>query len=140
MSVTLMRGRIGSGKSFEARKICGETGARLLSVDYFMEGVFGDECIGRERHVSAERKVLAFCLDMAKELDGCSVDAVIDHGFWLKEELAEAEAFLKENKIEYRVFTAEADFDTRLARVKDRKDGKQFSRDKLEFFDKYFEE
>lgn len=135
-----MRGRIGAGKSFKARTICEETGAKLLSVDFFMESVFGDECIGREKHIKAESAVLDFCLNMAKTLDGFGISAVIDHGFWLKEELAAAKRFLAENGIEYEVLEVNADFETRLLRVANRKDGKSFDKDKLLKFDNYYEE
>ncbi len=135
-----MRGKIGSGKTYTARRICEETGARLLSVDYYMESVFGNLCVGRERHVQAESVVLSFCLEMAKTLDSFGESAVIDHGFWLKSELYTAESFLKENGIDYRVVTASADFETRLERVISRSDGKCFDKDKLLRFDCYFEE
>ena len=140
MSVTIMRGKIGAGKSFTARRICEETGAVLLSVDEMMESVFGADCIGRENHVKAERGVLSFFLATAKRLDSLGIDAVIDHGFWLKKELDFAEAFLKENGIEYSIVVVDADFNTRLNRVVARTDGKRFDEEKLKHFDKYYEE
>lgn len=135
-----MRGKIGAGKSFTARRICEENGAVLLSVDEMMESVFGTSCIGRENHVKAEKGVLNYYLTLAERLDGLGVDAVIDHGFWLKEELAFAEAFLNEKGIEYNVITVEADFKTRLVRVIARTDGKRFDEDKLKHFDNFYEE
>lgn len=135
-----MRGKIGAGKSFEARRLCAETGARLLSVDFYMESVFGGGCLGRERHMEAEGRVLRFCLEMAKELDGMGKDAVIDHGFWTRKELETAEGFLKDNGIEFKTLTVKADFETRLRRVESRTDGKRFDRDKLIAFDGYYED
>lgn len=135
-----MRGRIGAGKSYTARRICEESGARLLSVDGYMDSVFGDLCPGREKHVEAESVVLSFCLEMARVLDGVGISAVIDHGFWLKDELEKAELFLRQHGIDYRVVTVNADFSTRLSRVESRTDGKCFNEDKLKYFDGFFEE
>lgn len=139
MSVTLMRGKIGAGKSYTARRICSETGAKLLSVDFFMESVFGKECIGREKHIEAEKAVLEFCLNIAKTLSGMGISTVIDHGFWLKSELLAAESFLKDNGIDFEVIEVDADFETRLERVLSRTDGKRFDKDKLMIFDNYYE-
>lgn len=135
-----MRGKIGAGKSYTARRICEETNAVLLSVDEIMENVFGSSCIGRENHVKAEKGVLSYYLTLAERLDELGVDTVIDHGFWLKEELDFAEAFLKEKGIEYSVITVEADFNTRLVRVIARTDGKRFDEEKLKHFDNLYEE
>lgn len=140
MSVTLMRGQIGAGKSYTARRICAESGARLLSVDGYMDSVFGDQCPGREKRVVAEGVVLSFCLEMAAVLDGVGISAVIDHGFWLKAELEKAEHFLRQHGIDYRVVTVKADFATRLSRVEGRTDGKRFDGERLKYFDGFFEE
>lgn len=140
MSVTLMRGRIGSGKSYKARRICAETGALLLSVDRLLEGVLGSECPGRERYVKAERGALRYLLDLAKALDRAGVSAVIDHGFWSAADLRFAESFLAENGIASEVVVTKADFDTRLERVCNRSDGRRFDREKLKLLDGYYEE
>lgn len=135
-----MRGQIGAGKSYTARRICAESGARLLSVDRYMDSVFGDMCPGREKRVEAESVVLSFCLQMAAVLDSIGISAVIDHGFWLKNELEVAELFLRQHGIEYRVVTVTADFATRLSRVEDRTDGKCFDSERLKYFDGFFED
>ena len=140
MSVILMRGKIGSGKSHKARELCENQGMVHLCMDSAMEAVFGKECIGREAHVKAEAGLLAYFLSLAKELDSLGIGVVIDHGFWSLGELRTATDYLEKEGVSYRVILMEADFEVRLRRVEGRQDGKPFTREKLQRFDGYFED
>lgn len=140
MSVFLMRGKIGAGKSYRARQICAENGAVLLSMDAVMEAAHGNACIGRDNHLRAEAGLLTYFLDLTRVLHSKGISVVIDHGFWTKTELSHATDYLDANGIPYTVVLMEADFETRLGRVQDRKDGKPFTKEKLIRFDGYFED
>lgn len=135
-----MRGKIGSGKSHRARELCAENGRLLLSMDAAMEAIHGKDCIGREKHVQAEKGILEYFLSLAVRLHALGVDAVIDHGFWTKAELKIATDHLENHGVPYTVEVLEADFATRLSRVKNRTDGKTFTEDKLLRFDDFYEE
>ena len=135
-----MRGRIGSGKTYKARLMCAETGAVYLGVDEVMEAKHGTACMGREAHVKAEAAVLADFLNQAVSLHGDGKDVVIDHGFWLKSELAAATEYLASKGVPYTVVEMSADFDTRLKRVSSRTSGKCFTDEKLRQLDRYYEE
>ena len=139
MSVVLMRGKIGSGKSYKARALCAEGRMVHLCMDAAMEAAHGKDCIGREAHVKAESGLLLYFLSLATELDSLGVGAVIDHGFWTLAELKTATDYLDNRGIEYSVILMEADFDTRLNRVINRQDGKPFTKEKLARFDSLFE-
>lgn len=140
MKVVLMRGRIGSGKSFKASELSLQTGALVLSMDDAMEAVYGTECLGREKHVAAESGILAYFLSLCEQLYRKNQSVIIDHGFWTAAELNRAVSFLKERGIPYVVETMEADFETRLSRVEKRENGKRFDREKLCFLDGFYEE
>lgn len=135
-----MRGRIGSGKTYRAKALCAETGAVYLSVDEAMAAKHGTACMGREAHVKAEAAVLGSLLETAVSLHKAGKGAVIDHGFWLKAELAAASAFLAENGVPFTVEELHVDFDTRLSRVANRTSGKCFTSEKLKQLDRYYEE
>jgi len=140
LSVILMRGKAGAGKTFRARRICAETGAQLLSVDELTAAVFGTECVGREQHLAREERVLSYFLTLAFRNSQSGRDTVIDHGFWRKKELLQAEEFFKKENIPFEVVTAEADFETRLKRISERKDGRSINEAKLRMFDGWYEE
>ncbi len=139
MSVTLMRGRIGSGKTYYARELCKQTGAQLLSIDEFTQALFGTACPGRETLVKAEAAALSFFLKLAAENEKQGRDTVIDHGFWLLAELKRAQDFLENNCIKYSIVELTADFETRLARVANRQNGKSFDKEKLLRLDGFYQ-
>ena len=115
--VTLMCGKIASGKTTEAQKIA-EKGAVLLSCDELMLTIF-TECLGA-KHAETERRCLRYLFKTAKQLDEKGIDSVIDAGFWTREERAEAEAFFKENHIRYVWKKVEASDEVRTERIKTR--------------------
>ena len=115
--VTLMCGKIASGKTTEAQKIA-EKGAVLLSCDELMLTIF-TECLGA-KHAETERRCLRYLFKTAKQLDEKGIDSVIDAGFWTREERAEAEAFFKDNHIRYVWKKVEASDEVRTERIKTR--------------------
>lgn len=140
MTVYLMRGRIGSGKTYTGQRLCEENGGQLLSVDDLTGLLFGSKCPGREGLVATETAILSYFLKLAAENAAAGRCTVIDHGFWRLSDLDAAVSFLQGHAIPYEVITVEADFDTRLARVNARENGKQFDREKLLKLDHYYEE
>ncbi|MBR6593931.1 MAG: ATP-binding protein [Clostridia bacterium] len=140
MSVVLLRGKIGSGKTCRAVSLCEETGAQHLCLDSVTDKLFADGCPGRERRLATERAVLEYFLELAVSNHAAGRDTVIDHGFWTRAELGFAAGYLEERGVPYRVLTLEADFETRLMRVAARGDGERFDRERLAFFDSLFEE
>lgn len=140
MTVTLIRGRIGTGKTFLANRICVETGALLLSTDGFTKHLFKNGCPGRAHRLEVESAVLSFFLELAAANAEQGRPTVIDHGFWRRCELDSAVAYLEARGIDYEVRTLEASFETRLERVQSRENGISFTKEKLLELDKYFEE
>ena len=106
----------------------------------YLEAVFGTECMGRENHLRAERGVLDYFLELTVQLSSAGHSVVIDHGFWSKAELKRATDYFDAHGIAYTVVETEADFETRLARVVNRTNGKRFDKEKLLRFDSYYEE
>lgn len=115
--VTLMCGKIASGKTTEAEKIA-KTGAVLLSCDELMLTVF-TECLG-SKHAETERRCLKYLFHMAKQLDEKGIDSVIDAGFWSREERSEAEAYFDAAGVLFEWKKVEAPDDIRRQRIKAR--------------------
>lgn len=140
MSVTLIRGKIGSGKTHRALAICEATGAQHLCLDALTDRLFADGCPGREKRLATEGAVLDYFLELAAANHRVGRSTVIDHGFWTRAELSRATVYLEERGIPYSVLTLEAELETRLARIMARGHGERFDRERLAFFDRLFEE
>lgn len=89
--VILLCGRICSGKSTYARRLCAETGAVALSVDEIMLALFGPDA--GEKHDEYAARTEAYLLEKSLALTAAGVDVVLDWGFWGKASRAEARAF-----------------------------------------------
>ncbi len=95
--VILICGKICSGKTTYAKKICREQGAVLLSVDEIMLAMFGQHC--GDMHDTYAERTRNYLLEKAVELYQCGFDAVLDWGFWTKEGRDSAAAFFRERGI-----------------------------------------
>ncbi|HNX14598.1 MAG TPA: ATP-binding protein [Oscillospiraceae bacterium] len=132
--VTLMYGKIAAGKTTEAEKIA-QKGAVLLSCDELMLTVFTD-CLGA-KHAETERRCMRYLFKTAQKLDQKRMDSVIDAGFWTREERTEAESFFKAAGIEFKWIKVEAPEEIRKARIKERYEQNEKSRNG-EFYERVF--
>ena len=89
--VTLICGKLCSGKSTYAERLRAETGAVLLSIDEIMLGLFG--LYAGDRHDEYAEKTKKYLYDKSIELLAAGVDVILDWGFWKRNERAAAKAF-----------------------------------------------
>ncbi|MCH5290869.1 MAG: ATP-binding protein [Treponema sp.] len=81
-NVTLVCGKICSGKTTYARKLCAEQKLVLLSIDEIMLALFG--LYAGERHDEWAEKTERYLLDKSAEIAGTGIGVVLDWGFWTK--------------------------------------------------------
>jgi len=74
--VTLLCGRIGSGKTTLAKQIQSRTGAVLLSADDLLLTVFTG-CLG-DKHDETNARCLQYLFQMAGQLDALGISCIID--------------------------------------------------------------
>lgn len=84
--VTLICGKICSGKSTLARKLREENGGVILSADELMLKLF--PAGAGEKHDEFSGKVKAYLYDKADELLKAGTDIILDWGFWSRRERA----------------------------------------------------
>ena len=97
--VYLICGKICSGKTTYAKKLCEDNNALLLSVDEIMISLF-DQCCGPKLHMEYDRRIKAFLFDKSSEVLKTGIDVVLDWGFWTKEERNSAKEFYKSRNID----------------------------------------
>jgi len=100
--VFLICGKICSGKTTYARKLCEEQHAILLSVDELMLTMFGQHAGCKHDLYAARTK--SFLLTQTIRLIQNNVSVVLDWGFWTKAEREKMRAFLGEKQIPVSVF------------------------------------
>ncbi len=92
-------GKIGSGKTFVARRIRGRTGAVVFNLDELMEPLFG-QTLGRERYVKALATCAEYAYSIADQVLDSGIPVVMDFGFWSKaDRRAGAERFKGRNVV-----------------------------------------
>ena len=96
--VILICGKICSGKSTYANKLCKERGAVLLSVDEIMLSLFGQHCGDMHDEYAARTQNLLF--EKSVELCETGIDAVLDWGFWTRKSRESAKEFYQSRNIE----------------------------------------
>ena len=89
--VTLICGKLCSGKSTYAESLRRETGAVLLSVDEIMLPLFG--LYAGEKHDEYAEKTKTYLYDKSVEILRAGADVILDWGFWRRDERAAAKAF-----------------------------------------------
>lgn len=115
-TVTLIAGRIASGKTTFARTLCADTNAVPLSMDDLTWQLLGNEqgpyydafC------TRAQEYLLRLAVSMARS--GCST--VLDWGFWTKQGRDCVRAFLDENQVRsvwYCIDLSDADWERNIA-------------------------
>lgn len=98
--VYLICGKICSGKTTYAHKLCRDHGAVLLSVDEIMLSMFGQHC--GEMHDTYADRTKKYLLDKAAELIGNGISVVLDWGFWRKDDRDAVRDFFGSRNIPYR--------------------------------------
>ncbi len=97
--VYLICGKICSGKTTYAKKLCKGNNAILLSVDEIMLSLF-DQCCGEKLHQEYERKIKDYLFAKSLEIIEKDFDVVLDWGFWTKEERDATKEFFKSRNID----------------------------------------
>lgn len=99
-AVTLICGKICSGKSYYARQLAQHTGGVILSVDEEMlkinpTGLFGD------KHEEVAAQVKKQLLDRCIRLAHAGVPVILDWGYWTRQDRRDAEAFCQTNGLSF---------------------------------------
>ena len=97
--VYLICGKICSGKTTYAKKLCKENNAILLSVDEIMLSLF-DQCCGEKLHQEYEKRIKEYLFEKSLEVLEAKNDVVLDWGFWTKEERDATKEFFKSRNID----------------------------------------
>ena len=97
--VILICGRICSGKTTYAKRLCRETSAVLLSVDELMLTMFG--MYAGENHDLYAARSRSFLLEKTVDLIRSGVDVILDWGFWTKSGRDEMRAYCVEHNLPY---------------------------------------
>lgn len=95
--VTAICGKVGSGKTYYARKLMETQNAVLLSNDELLHDVFPNTHPGDQKDLM--ERINMYLIKKAAELvrNGCHV--ILDWGFWKKEERVQLTRYLEERKI-----------------------------------------
>lgn len=92
--VILICGKICSGKSTYAERLCADNKAVLLSVDEIMLSIFGQ--YAGDRHNEYVINVQKYLFDKSLEIIQAGVDVIFDCGFWTKEHRNYAKDFYRQ--------------------------------------------
>jgi len=95
--VILICGKICSGKTTYAKKLCRESGAVLLSVDEIMLAMFGQHC--GDLHDTYAERTRNYLLNKAVELNKKGITPVLDWGFWTSDGRKEVRQFFAERDV-----------------------------------------
>ncbi len=100
--VTLIAGKICSGKSTLAEKMRLQKRAVILSVDEITLAIFGQH-IG-EKHDEVVESAQKYLFQKSLELIECQINVILDWGFWQRQERDEARKFYTDRNIETEFF------------------------------------
>jgi len=117
-NVTLLCGKIASGKTHYAEKMYRSKGVCVLSSDELLLTLF-DGCLA-DKHVETESRALLFLCKQAKSLYDLGNNVIIDCGFWYQKQRNEARTFFQTNHISYRFLFFDTDDKLRRARLEER--------------------
>lgn len=96
--VILICGKICSGKSAYAKRLCDGGKAVLLSVDEIMLSLFGQHT--GERHDEYAEKTKNYLLEKSLEILKNEINVVLDWGFWTKRDRNNTKLFYASRNIE----------------------------------------
>ena len=116
-TMILICGKLCSGKTTYARRLCGERKAVLLSVDELMLAMYDPHLGDRHDEVAAKARECLFL--KAFELIAAGTDVVLDWGFWTRASREDASARCAARGVPHQwhgVFPAEEVRQMRIAR------------------------
>lgn len=87
----LICGKICCGKSTYAKRLRGQSGAVILSIDEIMLALFGQHA--GKKHDDYVKKTEDYLLSKSLEIIGAGIDVILDWGFWTKAARMRAKAF-----------------------------------------------
>ena len=87
----LLCGKIASGKSVYAKKLCEQENAVMLSVDELVLSILGGE-LG-EKHDEITQRVQAYLFNKSLDILRAGSNVLLDWGFWTTARRSEARAF-----------------------------------------------
>ena len=89
--VILLCGKIASGKSVYAKRICKEEKAVMLSVDELVLSILGND-LG-DKHDKITDRIQSYFFQKSVEIVNAGANVLLDWGFWTRERRAAARAF-----------------------------------------------
>lgn len=95
--VMLICGKIASGKSVYAKKLCAQENAVMLSVDELVLSILGSD-LG-ERHDEITQRVQAYLFAKSLEMINAGSNILLDWGFWTKQRRCAARRFYESRGI-----------------------------------------
>lgn len=136
-------GKLCSGKTTYARRLCGERNAVLLSVDEMMLTLF-PEGAGEAHDLYAER-TQQYLLELSLRILRTGRDAVLDWGLWTRERRSAVRDFYARNGEECEIrylHISDAEWERRIRKRNEGKDAAAYAVDEglLQKFRDIFEE
>ena len=116
--VSLICGKICSGKSTYAEQLRIQNNAVLLSTDEITLALFGQHC--GDKHDEYVERTQNYLFDKSLELIEVGINVILDWGFWLKEERDYAREFYNSRDIECEFHYIDISEETWQARLKKR--------------------
>ena len=116
--VYLICGKICCGKTTYAQKLCAENDAVLLSVDEITLALFGQHC--GDKHDDYVERTQNYLFNKSLELIEVGVNAILDWGFWMKEERDYAREFYNSRNIDCEFHYIDISDETWKVRLKKR--------------------
>lgn len=96
--VIMICGKIASGKSVYAEKLCAQENAVILSVDELVLSILGSD-LG-EKHDKITDRIQAYFFQKSLEIVKAGSNVLLDWGFWTKERRSAAREFYKSRGID----------------------------------------
>lgn len=97
--VYMICGKLCSGKTTYARKLCHEKSAVLLSTDEITLALFGQHC--GDKHDEYVEKTQTYLFQKSLEILNNRISVVLDWGFWQQNERDFARAFYQSHGIDF---------------------------------------
>ena len=116
--VILICGKICSGKTYLAKRLCDEKNAVLLSCDELMLTVF-DPYLGDDFD-RVSKKCMDYLFKKAACIAKSGINVILDWGFWKRKDRDEAKAFFKEEDIKTTLYYIDVENEQWLKNIQKR--------------------